>query len=256
MPYETLVVDRKDTVQIITLHRPERLNTINMQFMADIQHAVAEAAENDAVRSVVITGAGRAFCAGADLSEIGNAELLKKNAPRYTFFNQIEDCPKPVVAAVNGHCIGGGLELALCCDFIIAAETARMGLTEARLGIIPLAGGTVRLPRWIGLSRAKELLYTGDRIDGRTAYAMGLASRVVAPEKLMDEALAFCSRFAHSAPLSIKTIKTLIHQGLQMDIMSALDFERKAGEALIHTEDHREGITAFFEKREPLFRNR
>jgi len=238
------------------LNRPERFNTISMQLMSDLSQAMADVANDDSVRSIILTGAGRAFCAGADLTDIVTSDLLKKNPPRYTVFHEIEDCPKPVIAAINGHCIGGGLELALCCDFMIVSQTAKIGLSEVRLGIIPLAGGTVRLPRWIGITRAKELLFSGERIDGKTAYDMGLANRVAAPENLLDEAITFCRRFSHSGPLSIKTIKGLVNQGAQMDIMSALDFERKAGEALVHTQDYKEGITAFFEKREPVFQNR
>lgn len=255
MPYETLLIEKKEAVAIIRLNRPEKLNTINMQLMADLSQAMDVTASDDSVRSIILTGTGRAFCAGADLDEIANSELLRKNPPRYTIFNIIEDCPKPVVAAINGHCIGGGLELALCCDFIITSQTARIGLSEVRLGIIPLAGGTVRLPRRIGISKAKEMLFSGDRIDGQKAYDIGLANQVAAPENLIQGAISFCRRFAHSGPVAIKALKTLVNQGFQMDTMSALDFERKAGEALIHTQDHREGITAFFEKREPVFIN-
>jgi len=256
MVFKTIILEKKKRTGIITLNRPDRMNTINIQLMHDMDRVMEEISADDEIRSIIITGVGSAFCAGADLEDLANFVALRKNPPRYSFFNAVEDCPKPVIAAINGHCIGGGLELALCCDFRIASPDARIGLSEVRLGIIPLAGGTIRLPRLIGASLAKQVLYSGKLLSGTEAEKMGVVDKVSESESLMDESMEFMQMFEKSAPLSITTIKTLVNQGQQMDLMGALDFERKCGEVLLHTQDYQEGIMAFIEKRIPRFTNK
>jgi enoyl-CoA hydratase len=163
---------------------------------------------------------------------------------------------KPVIAAINGPCNGGGLELALCCDFRIAAEDAGFGLGEVKLGAIPAAGGTVRLPRLIGPGRAKEFLYFGNIIDGKEAHRIGLVNRVVPAEDVMGAAEEWASELAERPPLSLKMLKTCVNMGMQMDVMGALELESRCADILIKSEDCREGVAAFVEKRKPVFKGR
>ncbi len=202
-----------------------------------------------------MTGAGRGFCAGADIKDM--ADPSAKPLPigkRYTFFNKLEDLEKPVIAAINGPCNGGGLEIALCCDFRIASEAANLGLGEVKLGVIPAGGGTARLPRLIGPGRAKEFLYFGNRIDGKEAYDIGLVNRVVPASELMPEAKRWAAELAERPPLSLKMLKYCVNLGMQMDLLGAIDYEGRCAAVLRNTEDHKEGVTAFVEKRKPVFK--
>jgi enoyl-CoA hydratase len=257
MAYETLVFDKEDAVGTITLNRPERLNAINFQLVRDLDDLLTEIEEDDEVRTVILTGAGRGFCAGADIKEMSDPGA--KQLPigkRYTFFNKLEDIEKPVIAAINGPCNGGGLELALCCDFRIASEAANFGLGEVKLGIIPAGGGTARLPRLIGPGRAKEFLYFGNRIDAREANRIGLVNRVVPHEDLVAEARRWASELAERPSLSLKMLKYCVNLGMQMDLMGAIDYAAKCAAVLRKSEDHREGIMAFVEKRKPVFKGK
>ena len=257
MDYETLLVEKQEGVWIVTLNRPERLNALNYQLAVDLEDVVDKIAEDEEARSVILTGAGRGFCAGADIKAM--VEPGAKKLPihkRYTFFNRLEDLEKPVIAAVNGPCNGGGLELALCCDFRIASEEASFGLGEVKLGVIPAAGGTIRLPRLIGPGRAKEFLYFGNRIDGQEAYRIGLVNKTVPAGELMDEAKSWAAELAERPPLSLKMLKSLANQGLDMDLGGALDYESRCAEVLLKSEDSKEGMMAFVEKRKPVFKGR
>jgi enoyl-CoA hydratase len=257
MGYETLMLDREAGTRIITLNRPERLNAINYQLTVDLENALREIEEDDEARVVILTGAGRGFCAGADTKE-----MLDPNArdlpigKRYNFFNKLEDIEKPVIAAINGACNGGGLELGLCCDFRIASENAHFGLGEIKLGLIPAGGGTARLPRLIGPGLAKEFLYFGDRTSAQEAHRIGLINRVVPAGELMDEARRWASELAERAPLSLKMIKSCVNQGMQMDLLGAIDYEAKCMATLMNTEDRMEGTRAFVEKRKPQFKGK
>lgn len=257
MTYETIIYEKEGGVGIITLNRPERLNAINYQLVMDLSAILTEVEEDEALRTLIITGTGRGFCAGADIKELAdpNARRLPVGA-RYTFFNKLEDLTKPVIAAVNGPCNGGGLELALCCDFRIASEAATFGLGEVKLGVIPAGGGTARLPRLIGPGRAKEFLYFGNRIDGQEAYNIGLANKVVPADKLMDEAKAWASELVERPPLSLRMLKYCVNVGMQMDLLGAIDYEAKCAAVLMNTEDMAEGMRAFVEKRKPEFKGR
>ena len=257
MSYETLLFEKDGGVCTITLNRPDRLNAINYQLATDLDEVLTEIEEDDEARTVILTGAGRGFCASADIKDMAdpNAKPLPIGK-RYTFFNKLEDLEKPVIAAINGPCNGGGLEIALCCDFRIASEAANLGLGEVKLGVIPAGGGTARLPRLIGPGRAKEFLYFGNRIDGKEAYDIGLVNRVVPPDELMPEAKRWAAELAERPPLSLKMLKYCVNLGMQMDLLGAIDYEGRCAAVLRNTEDHKEGVTAFVEKRKPVFKGK
>jgi enoyl-CoA hydratase len=257
MKYETIICEKEGGVCIITLNRPDRLNAINFQLALDLTRLLDEIDEDEEARTIILTGAGRGFCAGADIKEM--ADPTAKRLPigmRYTFFNKLEDLGKPVIAAINGPCNGGGLEIALCCDFRIASEAANFGLGEVKLGVIPAGGGTARLPRLIGPARAKEFLYFGNRIDAQQAYQIGLVNKVISPEELMTEAKNWAAELAERPPLSLKMLKYCANLGMQMDLLSAIDYEAKCAAILRNTEDAIEGVKAFVEKRKPVFKGK
>jgi enoyl-CoA hydratase len=257
MAYETLLYEKKDGVCTLTLSRPERLNAINHQLVMDLERVLAEIDEDGEARAVILTGAGRGFCAGADIKEMAdpNAKQLPVGKP-HEFFFKLENLGKPVIAAVNGPCNGGGLELALCCDFRIASEAASFGLGEIRIGVMPAGGGTARLPRLIGPGAAKKFLYFGDRIDGKEAFRIGLVDAVVPPEALMPEANRWAKELAERPPLGVRMIKSCVNIGMQMDLRGAIDYEAKCAAILHKTEDRQEGIMAFIEKRKPVFKGK
>ncbi|MBI5258954.1 MAG: enoyl-CoA hydratase/isomerase family protein [Burkholderiales bacterium] len=261
MTYETLLYEVRDGVALITLNRPERMNTLGGSMKDDLRHAFFEQARNDSnVRAVVITGSGdRAFCAGADIKERANNVLplpeyhLKQKAT-HELFRAIETFEKPVIAAINGVALGGGLEIALCADIRIAASTAKLGLPEAKIGALPAAGGTQRLPRLVGVAWAKQLMFTCEHITAEKALQIGLVNEVTAPEQLLPTAFAMAARIAANAPLSLRFIKQAIDLGLQTGIEAGLEYERYAAAIVVSSEDRREGMRAFVEKRSPVFR--
>ena len=257
MAYETMTVEKEGGVVIVTLNRPERLNAINYQLAVDLEAVVDAIFDDEEARVMILTGAGWGFCAGADIKDLAdpNAKRLPIGR-RYTFFNKLEDVSTPVVAAINGACNGGGLELALCCDFRIASEAATFGLGEVKLGVIPAAGGTARLPRLIGPGRAKEFLYFGNRIGAEEACNIGLVSKVVPAEELLAEAKRWAAELAERPPLSLRALKYCVNVGMQMDLLSALEYETKSAAMLMSTEDSAEGMRAFVEKRPPVFKGR
>jgi enoyl-CoA hydratase/carnithine racemase len=257
MAYETVIYEKENGIVTITLNRPERLNAINYQLAVDLEGLVTEMEEDSEARVIIITGAGRGFCAGADIKAMAdpNAKPIPMGR-RYTFFNRIEDMGKPVIAAINGACNGGGLEIALCCDFRIASEEATFGLGEVKLGIIPAAGGTARLPRLIGIGRAKEFLYFGNRVGAQEAYQIGMINKVVPPAELMPEAKRWAAELVDRPPLSLKALKYCVNVGMQMDLLGAIEYEAKQAAFLTKTEDIVEGMRAFVEKRKPQFKGR
>lgn len=262
-PLETLLYEVRDNVAIVTLNRPDRMNTLGGSMKPDLARAFFEYARaDDRVRAVLVTGAGdRAFCAGADIKEragnqITGTDYFVAQKATHDLFRNIEEFEKPVIAALNGVALGGGLEIALCCDIRIASDTARVGLPEIKLGVIPAAGGTQRLPRLIGEARAKELILTADLVDAETALRLGIVSRVVPQADLMATALALAQRIAEHPPLAVRFAKRAINRGMQTDLDSGLEYERYAAAMIIDSEDRKEGMRAFVEKRKPVFTGR
>jgi enoyl-CoA hydratase/carnithine racemase len=249
--------ERKEGISVLTLNRPEVYNALNYPTLQELNRILQELHHSKATRVVVITGAGeKAFCSGADLKE--RRTMSEDQVRRYIHliretFTMVERLPKPVIAAVNGVALGGGMELALACDLRVADERAVFGLTETSLGIIPGAGGTQRLPRIVGKAKAKELIFTASRISAKEAEAIGLVNRVVEKGKALSAALEIAEKINQQAPLALAQAKMAIDYGLEMDLASGLAFETKAYEVLIPTKDRLEGLQAFKEKRKPIY---
>jgi len=260
--YETLALERVgEHVLIVTLNRPEVLNAINTRMGEETLDLWARlSADPGEVRCAVLTGAGeRAFCAGGDLKERDGMTDEAWRAQHEIFersFIALMECTVPVIAAVNGHAYGGGLETALCCDFIYAARGARFALSEVRLGIMPGGGGTQNLARAAGERRAKELILSARAFSAEEAHEWGIVNRVCEPVELRSEAIAAAGSIAENAPLSVRQAKKSIHYGLQTDLLTGYRFEIEAYNRLVTTEDRHEGVRAFNEKRKPAFRGR
>jgi enoyl-CoA hydratase/carnithine racemase len=260
--YETArLEDRGAGLLLLTLNRPEVANAMNTQMGRDLLAFFDEVNAAPAPhRCVVLTGAGeRAFCAGGDLKERNGMTDEAWQDQHLLFERMIRafiGCPVPVIAAVNGAAYAGGCELALCCDFIYAAETARFALTEVTLGIMPGAGGTQNLPRAVGERRAKEIILTGRPFTAAEAYEWGMVNRLCAPERVVEEALETGRRIADNGPIAVRQAKHAIHVGLQTDLASAMMFEIEAYNRMVPTLDRREGVAAFNEKRKPRFTGR
>jgi enoyl-CoA hydratase len=223
-------------------------------------HVLSEIEGDDEVKVAILAGSEKFFAAGADITEIGKiatpveAHRFLKDAQ--AAFNNIEDMAKPVIAAISGLALGGGCELVLACDLRIAAENALFGQPEIKIGVIPGGGGTQRLPRIIGVTKAKELLYTGDFIDAQEAHRIGLVNKVVSVASLMEEAKKMALKIARQPGIALKMTKLAVNGGLNMDIKSAMAYEARCFEILFSTEDQKEGMRAFVEKRKPNFKNR
>jgi enoyl-CoA hydratase len=257
--YKTLSLETKgEHVLLVRLNRPEVLNAINTQMGRDqLDLWTRLSAEPGKLRAVVVTGAGeRAFCAGGDLKERDGMTQAEWQAQHEIFeraFIALVECTLPVIAAVNGHAYGGGLEMALCCDFVYAVPGARFAQSETRLGIMPGGMGTQNLPRAVGERRAKELIFSARAFSADEGHAWGLVNRVCEPAKLLEEALATAQAIAENGPLSVRQAKKSIHYGLQMDLATGYRFEIEAYNRLVDTADRREGVKAFNEKRKPRF---
>jgi len=259
MEYQTLIYEKKEFIATITLNRPNNMNALNSQAVKELNQVFSNIDGDDEVRVVIITGGEKLFAAGADITEIEKiatpfeAHRFVKNT--LETFNRIEDLEKPVIAAVNGVALGGGCELALACDLRIAADNAVFGQPEIKIGVIPGAGGTQRLPRIVGITKAKELLYTGDFIDAQEAHRIGLVNKVVPVSSLMAEAINIARKIARQPGFALKITKFAVNGGLNMDIKSALAYEARCFEILFSTKDQKEGMKAFIEKRKPVFQN-
>src|SRR5215216_2572323 len=261
MSYETIQLEMRDAVCVLTLNRPDRLNSLNVQVAIDFKAAVAEAIARGA-RAIVLTGSGRAFCAGGDLREM--QEIAQKDGRREAFFEEplkllneaillIRQTPVPFIAAVNGVASGGGCNLALACDLVIAAESAKFNQAFIKIGLTPDCGGTFMLPRLVGWKRATELLFTGDLISAQTATKMGMINSIVPDEELMNYVMAMADKLAQAPTAAIGEIKRLLDASATNDLQSHLDLERETQIESGKTKDFVEGVSAFLDKRPPRF---
>lgn len=252
-------VTREGPIAILTFVREERLNALDHRTMQELIDAFDELGRDDSVLVIVVTGRGKAFVAGADINGYLDIELLD-----YVDFQRlgrrmyasVEQNPKPVIAAVNGWALGGGFELVLVADIVIASERAKLGLPESKLGLLPGGGGTQRLPRLVGRNKAKELLMTGEPITAAEAERLGIVNKVVPPEELMETALAMARTVAERAPQAVRMAKQLVNDGVEAPLETAITMETGMTATLYETHDAQEGIKAFFEKRSPVFTGR
>ena len=248
-------VERDGPVAIVTLSRPEALNALNAEMLADLCEALEVLDADPQVRAIVLTGSGRAFAAGADikvLAEYSSLDVLRANTQSY--WQRLRNLNKPLIAAVNGYAYGGGCELALQCDLIVASETASFAQPEIKLGIMPGAGGTQRLARAIGPYRAMEMILLGEPLTALDAYAYGLVNRLVSPERCVDKALELARQIADRPPIAVRLARQAVRHGLENTMREGLEVERRNYTLLFDTHDQAEGMSAFMEKRKPRFR--
>lgn len=257
--FERITLEVKDNIALITMNYPKILNALSNTTLQELESAVDFVAKEKEILGVVITGAGKAFVAGADISQM---QPYKSEEGRdyadfaQMVFNKIENLEKPVIAAVNGYALGGGCELSMSCDIRIASEKAKFGQPEVNLGVIPCFGGTQRLPRLVGAGKAKELIYTARIIDAVEAEKIGLVNKVVAHDELVKEALEMMGVIIKKAPLAVKYSKVAINKGLNLDLANALELEKDIAGLTFASEDKQEGMDAFLAKRSPEFKNR
>jgi enoyl-CoA hydratase len=256
--YETLIVEIEDHVGTIRLNRPDALNALNSRLLDELGAALTEMDAVNRVRAIVVTGSEKAFAAGADVKEMAPKGFVDVFVEDYFTgpSEAIMRCRKPIVAAVAGYCLGGGCELAMACDFIIAADTAKFGQPEINLGVIPGLGGTQRLTRFVGKSKAMEMCLTGRFMDAAEAERAGLVSRVVPARDLMRDARETAMKIAEKSPLTVRAIKEAVNRSYETTLREGLLFERRLFHALFATEDQAEGMAAFAEKRSPQFRGK
>lgn len=257
MAFENINVTTEGAVGLIQLNRPNVLNALNSGVMSQLTRALEEFDVNDSVRCIVIHGNERAFSAGADIDEMRSAtsvDMLREN--RIAYWDRLRRVTKPVIAAVSGYCLGGGCELAMACDIVIASESAQFGQPEINIGVMPGAGGTQRLTRAIGKSRAMELVLTGKFMGAREAEMRGLVSRVVPVELYLDEAKALAREIASKAPVAVRLAKEGVNKVFEMPLADGLDYERRLFYFLFSTEDQREGMEAFLAKRKAVWKGK
>jgi len=258
--FKYIIYEKSDGIATIMLNRPEAMNAFSKDVVSEIVNAIEDVRNDDAVRVVVLTGAGeKAFSAGADIKSMIGMTALK--ARELSLMGEklclaLENLEKPVIAALNGYALGGGLEVAMSCDLRVASETARMGQTEINIGLIPGWGGTQRLTRLVGMTKAKELVYTGKMIDAKTAEQIGIVNMVVPPDKFKETVRQFALDLASKAPVAVKVAKALINKGSDICLNSALALEREGFSVVASSEDLKEGVAAFTEKRKPAFKGK
>jgi len=260
MDEEVLLAEEKDGIVILTMNRPQAMNSFSMRLLYTMREKIEELRRQSDVRVVIITGAGeKVFCAGADLKErvkMDDRDIREFLIVLGDILKSIESLNKPVIAAINGIALGGGTELALASDLRIASMNAVMGLTETRLAVIPGAGGTQRLPRTIGRGKAKELIFTGRRVDAQEALDISLVNHICEQENLMDECLKIANMICETGPIAIQQAKLAINKGTETDLQSGLAIEYEAYWHTVPTEDRLEGLKAFTEKRKPQYKGR
>lgn len=257
MTYETILYDVKDKIAFITFNRPKVLNSFNTHMLKECINALERCRDDEEVRVVVFKGAGeKAFSAGADIAEIqdnGPFEQLVYNRLWIDMFYLIENIRKPMIASVQGYAPGGGTELSLCCDMVLAAENAKFGLAEIKIGVIPGAGATVRLPRWVGKAKAMEILMTGEFIPAQEAHRIGLINHVVPTDQLETFTAEFAGKVAKMSPLALSAAKASINIGAEMDRDRGVEYVLREFLLLFASKDQKEGMKAFIEKRSPVF---
>lgn len=258
MAYETLIVEVEDHVALIKLNRPEALNALNSVLLSELAQALKIAEQNDKVRCIVLTGSEKAFAAGADIKEMADKTFVEMFSSDY--FGTECQCllanRKPVIAAVAGYALGGGCELAMMCDFIIAADTAKFGQPEINLGVIAGMGGSQRLTRFVGKSKSMDMHLTGRFMDAEEAERSGLVSRLVPAKKLIEEAMSAAQKIAEKSQIATKAAKEAVDRSYETTLSEGLLFERRLFHSLFATEDQKEGMAAFQEKREAQFRDK
>ncbi|NRP13124.1 putative enoyl-CoA hydratase echA8 [Aliiroseovarius sp. xm-m-379] len=258
MAYKNIIVEIEDHVSLIRLNRPDAMNALNLELLGELGEALAEAQENDKVRCIVITGSEKAFAAGADIKMMAEKSFVDVFAgdlftPEEAAIMRIR---KPIIAAVSGYALGGGCELAMMCDFIIASETAKFGQPEVNLGVMAGMGGTQRLTKLVGRAKAMDMNLTGRFMDADEAERSGLVSRVVPSKDLMKEAMGAAAKIAEKSMVTVMAIKESVNRAEQLPLAEGVLFERRLFHSLFATEDQKEGMAAFVEKREPQFRDK
>lgn len=258
MAYETIILEVENHVATVTLNRPDALNALNDTLMGELADALKGCQENDKVRCIIITGSEKAFAAGADIAMMKDKSFVEAfTGDLFTpETDQIMRVRKPIIAAVSGYALGGGCELAMMCDFIIASETAKFGQPEINLGVVAGIGGTQRLTRIVGKSKAMDMNLTGRFMDAEEAERSGLASRIVPVKKLLEEANSAAQKIAEKSTVSVMVVKEAVNRAYEVPLREGLLFERRMFHSLFATEDQSEGMSAFLEKREPQFRDR
>lgn len=254
---ETLLIETHGAVLLVRLNRPAALNAINTQMTKELHSTLLAFEQNPELRCAVLTGSAKVFAAGADIKEMlsmTTADMLAHN--RFSEFDQIAQMRKPIIAAVAGYALGGGCELAMLCDFIIAADDAKFGQPEITLGVAPGIGGSQRLTRLVGKAKAMDMILTGRTMDAFEAERAGLISRIVSPEKLLEIALSVATQISEMAPLAAIANKELVNAALEMSLSQGIKFERRLFYSLFALEDRQEGMAAFVEKRQPVFKGK
>ena len=259
MAYETILVEQRGSIAIIRLNRPEKLNAMNGKLKEEVAHALGDLERNDAVRVGVITGVGdKAFVAGADINEFAGKKPIDQWLAygHAALYNVVDRFPKPLIAMINGYCLGGGCELAMACDIRIASDKASLGQPEINIGIIPGGGGSQRLPRLVGLGKALELILTGDRIDAATAKEIGLVDAVVPHAELEKRTLELAEKIASKSPVAVRLAKAAVKASAAMPLDQGLRYEQSLFSVVFSTEDKEEGVRAFQEKRPARWKGR
>jgi len=258
MAYENILVETRGHVGLITLNRPKALNALSSGLVQDLGQALDAFEADSEVRAIVLTGSDKAFAAGADIKEMASKTFVDAYLSDFITkgWERVTVCRKPIIAAVSGYALGGGCEVAMMCDFIIASETARFGQPEITLGIIPGAGGTQRLTRAVGKAKAMEMVLTGRQMDAAEAERSGLVSRVVPADKLLEEALKAAERIASLSLPAVMIAKESVNRGFETTLAEGVRFERRMFHATFALDDQKEGMAAFVEKRQPAFKHR
>jgi enoyl-CoA hydratase len=257
MSYETLLTETRGAVALITLNRPKALNALNSTVMAELTEALSAFGKDEAIGAIVLTGSEKAFAAGADIKEMQEIDFVEAYVNDFiSGWEAIATTRKPMIAAVSGFALGGGCELAMMCDFIIASETAKFGQPEITLGVIPGMGGSQRLTRAVGKAKAMDMVMTGRMMDVAEAERAGLVSRIVSPERLIDEAVEAAAKIASFPRAAVLMAKEAVSRSFEATLAEGLRFERRLFHSLFATADQKEGMAAFVEKRKPQFSNR